>query len=586
MSKPDVTAALSIRRREVPDALYAAFPAALDPVLRRVYAARRAQPAEIDAALRALLPVSSLGGVQAAASALADLHRGDAGIVVVGDFDADGATATALMVSALRAMGYRRVSYLVPDRFALGYGLSPAVVDLAAALKPHTLITVDNGISSVDGVERARSLGIEVIVTDHHLPGAVLPRARAIVNPNSPDETFASKALCGVGVAFYVMAALARELRGRGSIDEETARRAVAETLDLVALGTVADLVALDANNRILVSEGLRRIRAGRARPGLRALFAVAGRDPATARSVDLGFGIAPRLNAAGRLTDMSLGIDCLLAADEAPARSLAARLDSLNTERQALQARMQQEAEGHLQGLSELGLCDTASGTPAGLCLFDPGWHEGVVGLVASRMRERSGCPVVAFAPAAEPGYLKGSARSVDGVHIRDVFANVAARGEIQGMSFGGHAMAAGMRLPLIELERFRAAFTAEVSRVRPDDAGRVLWTDGPLEATQLQLSLAEALRAGGPWGQGFPEPLFDNEFEVLDQQVLREAHLRLKLRPVEGGAPAGESVEAIAFRETRLLPGRVRLIYRLDVNDYGGRRRGQLVVEHIHFP
>jgi single-stranded-DNA-specific exonuclease len=498
-------------------------------------------------------------------------------VLVVGDYDADGATATALMVTVMQQLGFADVGYLVPNRFEFGYGLSPAIADLAAARKPAVLVTVDNGVASVEGVARARALGMQVVVTDHHLPGAELPAADAIVNPNLSGESFGSKALCGAGVAFYVMAALARELGRRGLAAGAPARSTVAATLDLVALGTVADLVPLDHNNRILVAEGLRRVRAGASRPGLRALLRVAGRDAATARSADLGFALAPRLNAAGRLTDMSLGIDCLLAPDDATALARAARLDELNRARQDLQARMQAEAEAQLDAL----VAATGDTAQPALCLFDPRWHEGIVGLVASRLRERTGRPVIAFAPGEEPGLLKGSARSIDGVHVRDVLAEVAAHGVAPTMKFGGHAMAAGVRLPAVELEPFRAAFCAAVARhLGACEAGAVLWTDGPLEPGQMGLDLAEALHVAGPWGQGFPEPLFDNELAVLDQRVLKDAHLRLSLRHPAGGEP----VEAIAFRERRPLPERARFLYRLGVNDYGGRRRRQLVVEHIH--
>lgn len=577
MASRAVTRGPDVRRRDVPAAVYDALPASLDPVLRRVYAARRVAPGEVAPELSALLPVGSLGGVEAAAAVLADARAAGSRVLVVGDYDADGATATALVVAALRALGFADVGYLVPNRFEFGYGLSPAIAELAAARGPAVLVTVDNGIASVEGVARARELGMAVVVTDHHLPAAELPAAEAIVNPNLEGEPFASKALCGAGVAFYVMAALARELERRGLAPGPAARRAVTGTLDLVALGTVADLVPLDHNNRVLVAEGLRRMRAGAARPGVRALFRVAGRDVALARSADLGFALAPRLNAAGRLTDMSLGIDCLLAADDATAFALATRLDELNRARQDLQARMQAEAEAQLESLAAVAGDD---GEPA-LCLFDPRWHEGIVGLVASRLRERTGRPAIAFAPGEEPGMLKGSARSIDGVHVRDALAEVAARGVAPAMKFGGHAMAAGVRLPASGLEAFRAAFGAAVARqLAAAEPGTVLWTDGPLEPGQMGLELAEALHSGGPWGQGFPEPLFDNELAVLDQRVLKDAHLRLSLRHPAGGEP----VEAIAFRERRALPGRARFLYRLGVNDYGGRRRRQLVVEHIH--
>lgn len=575
MGRGPVIADLSVRRRAVPETLYDSLPASLSPLLRRVYAARSLQAGDVGATLVELLPVGSLGGVAAAAQLLADGRVRDATIVVAGDFDADGATATALVVTALRAMGFAQVSYLVPNRFELGYGLSPAVVEMAAARGAHIIVTVDNGITSIEGVARARALGIEVLITDHHLAGAELPAATAIVNPNLPGEQFASKALCGVGVAFYVMAALARELDRRGIAPYAASQAALLECLDLVALGTVADLVPLDRNNRILVSEGLRRMRAGRARPGLAALFTVAGRDARVARSADLGFGIAPRLNAAGRLTDMSLGIDCLLEKDAGRALAFARRLDELNAARQELQQRMQAEAEAHVDGL------DASSAESAvALCLFQREWHEGIVGLVASRLRERTGRVVVAFAPGEQPGVLKGSARSVDGIHIRDVFAAVAARGTVPDMHFGGHAMAAGVRLAERHLDAFRAALVDEVGRqLAGIESSRVLWTDGPLAAADLALPSAEEIHFAGPWGQGCPEPLFDNELVVLDRQVLKAAHLRLSLRHPDGG----ETLEAIAFNETRELPERARFFYRLGVNDFNGRRRRQLVVEHI---
>lgn len=564
---------LSIRRRVVPEQLYLALPASLDPVLRRVYAARQVQPAELASSLSGLLPVSSLGGVEQAAEVLVDAHRRRTAILVAGDYDADGATATALLVGVLRAMGFARVDYLVPNRFEFGYGFSPAVAELAATRRPGLVVTVDNGISSLEGVARAAALGIDVLVTDHHLPGPELPAARAIVNPNLVAEAFESKALCGVGVAFYLVAALARALDRAGLGRYELLRAPVLDALDLVALGTVADLVPLDANNRILVAEGLKRMRAGRVRPGLAALFAVAGRDLLSARSADLGFAIAPRLNAAGRLDDMSLGIDCLLADDPRLARTLAMRLDALNAERRVLQRRMQEEAQHHLARLGGGSLDGTT-------CLFDPGWHEGIVGLLASRLKERSSLPVVAFAPGGTAGVLKGSARSVEGVHIRDVLANVAARHRVPGMRFGGHAMAAGLQLPESALPAFREAWETELAlALEGRDGGQVLWTDGPLAATELDLALATELHFAGPWGQGFPEPLFDNVFAVLDQRLLKETHLRLSLRHPDGGEP----LEAIAFNHAELLPARVRCCYRLGINDFGGRRRRQLVVEHV---
>jgi single-stranded-DNA-specific exonuclease len=565
--------AIEITRREVQPELYDAFPADLDPVSRRVCAARRVRSSELKASLGSILPVGSLTGAQAAAEILADSFDRQPSLTVVGDFDADGATSTALMVSCLRAFGYERVNYLVPNRFSFGYGLSLGVAELAMQSKPDFIITVDNGITSVAGVARVTELGARVIITDHHLPGLVLPAAAAIVNPNLPGETFPSKSLAGVGVAFYVMAALARELSRRGVGPEERMTRAVAECLDLVALGTVADMVQLDSNNRVLVAEGLRRIRGRRCRLGLEALFAVAGRNPSSARASDLGFSIAPRLNAAGRLQDMSLGIECLLCSEMDDARVLAARLDTLNEERKQLQTRMTAEAGGQLRAL------DLQSGTGREAhCLFDAGWHEGIVGLVAGRVREVTGRPAIALARSEEAGMLKGSARSIDGIHIRDVLERIAPR--VSGLHFGGHAMAAGVRLPVSSLETFRELFLAEIGLMLHGVTGdEVLWTDGPLNPDDLRADLAEQLQFLLPWGQGLPEPLFDNQFEICDQRILKDAHLKLQVRHV-GGV---QRIDAIAFNRAEPLGGTARLLYRLDVNDYGGRRRPQLVVEQV---
>jgi len=497
-------------------------------------------------------------------------------VLIVGDFDADGATATALAMSCLRAFGFADPAFLVPDRFTLGYGLSPGIVELAAASRPALLLTVDNGITSFDGVRRARELGMEVLITDHHLAGPELPAAALIVNPNLPGSAFGSPALCGVGVAFYLMAATGRRLAELGLVSAGLAREAVTACLDLVALGTVADLVALDFNNRILVAEGLRRIRAGRSRPGIVALFQVAGRDPALARSSDLGFAIAPRLNAAGRLTDMTLGIECLLAADDSSARGHAAQLDALNTERRTLQDRMQGEAQDFLGDLP-----DFSAGSA--LCLFDERWHSGIVGLVANRIREITGQPAIAFARAGEPGLLRGSARSVEGVNVRDLIA--AAVTAVPGIRvrYGGHAMAAGLSIAEDDLPAFSAALAAEVGLQSPATGGTgVLWTDGELAPADLQLDLAEALATMGPWGQAFPEPLFDNLFTVREQRVVGEKHLKLRVQHRDGGP----SIEAIAFRQAPLVTARnvpARLVYRLDVNHYRDTRTAQLVVEHL---
>ncbi|MEO7387136.1 MAG: single-stranded-DNA-specific exonuclease RecJ [Gammaproteobacteria bacterium] len=554
------------------------MPPDLPPVLRRVLAARQVTPGQLRPGLALLLPIGDLTGVSAAAERLTTARERGERILIIGDFDADGATATALVLTCLRRFGFTEPGFLVPHRFTLGYGLSPGIAELAAARRPDLLLTVDNGITSFDGIRRARELGMEVLVTDHHLPGAELPDAAIIVNPNLTGSTFGSPALCGVGVAFYLMAATGRRLADAGILEPGLAREVVTDCLDLVALGTVADLVPLDFNNRILVSEGLRRIRAGRTRPGIGALFRAAGRDPALARSGDLGFAIAPRLNAAGRLTDMTLGIECLLAVNEATARGPAAQLDALNVERRALQDRMQDEAADLLEELSE-----AAIGAGGATCLFDERWHPGIVGLVANRVREITGEPAIAFARASEPGMLRGSARSVEGIHVRDAIANAVARLPGGDIRYGGHAMAAGLTIPEASLPAFQRAFGQEIGRVRePMASAGIVWTDGGLAPDELQIGIAEALAAAGPWGQSFPEPLFDNEFTLLTQRVVGEKHLKLRVQLREGG-PA---LDAIAFRRPPLpepLGAPVRLIYRLDVNHYRDARTAQLVVEHL---
>ena len=554
------------------------LPAQLHPVVRRVYAGRGVQQAqELDLALEHLIPVRSLGGIAAAVDLL--LHHRDHGsrIVVVGDFDADGATSTALVVRQLRRLGFPDVQFIVPNRFQFGYGLTPEIVRLVAERRPQLIVTVDNGMSSHAGVLEARAFGIDVLITDHHLPGATAPSAAAIVNPNAADESFASKALAGVGVAFYTMAALTREMMSRGLVPSSAT---VAELLDLVALGTVADLVPLDYNNRILVHQGLRRIRAGRCVPGIRALIEAAERTLSQVIAADLGFQIGPRLNAAGRLDDMTIGIQCLLADDLTEARVLAARLTQLNRDRRELEQRMQQEA---LATLADMRAEDPA--LPLGLCLFDETWHQGVVGLVAARVKDRLHRPVIAMARGDEQ-MLKGSARSVPGVHIRDVLDAIAAREPDLIDKFGGHAMAAGLSVRAERLERFQAAFDEEVRRwLAPDAIAGVIDSDGELSAVELCLDTAQALRAAGPWGQAFPEPLFDGHFCVRETRVLGDRHLKLKL-----ALDNGVACEAIAFRHFDdddacvVRPDqRVQLAYRADINHYNGTDRLQLVVEHV---
>ena len=564
-----------IRRR--PSAAACGFTADVHPILRRVYAARGLQSnADLDLSLDRLLPVGSLEGVDAAAQLLA-AHRSSGRVLVIGDFDADGATSTALVVRSLRAMKFAHVDFLVPNRFRFGYGLTPEIVALAATRRPSLIVTVDNGVSSVAGVEAARDLGIPVLVTDHHLPGAVLPRAEVIVNPNLTNARFASPALAGVGVAFYVVAALARTL-----IQDDFR---AAELLDLVALGTVADVVPLDRNNRILVAQGLRRIRAGRCVPGIRALLESAGRRLELITAADLGFAVAPRLNAAGRLTDMTVGIACLLADDPSEAARLGATLAKLNEERREIEQRMQLEAIDVAAGVR----FGQDGGETFGLCLFDESWHQGVVGLVAGRIKDRLHRPVIAFA-RAEDGSLRGSGRSISGVNIRDALDSIATRHPGLIDKFGGHAMAAGMSLPAENLAVFRAAFAAEIAaRADHELLTGVIHSDGALMAAELSLDTARVLRGAGPWGQGFPEPVFDGDFQVVDARIVGGKHLKMQLRAADRAD--GEPIEAIAFgylggaaEDPELRSGaEIQLAYRLEVNEYRGVERVQLNCQHF---
>ncbi|HSC47151.1 MAG TPA: single-stranded-DNA-specific exonuclease RecJ [Gammaproteobacteria bacterium] len=566
--------------RRMPDAA-AQLPAGLHPLLQRLYAARGiCDEKGLDQALAALADYRSLSGMTAAVDLLAGCLARQEHILVIGDFDADGATSSALLVRALRRMGAEHAGYLVPNRFEYGYGLTPEIVALAAERKPALIITVDNGISSHAGVSAARERGIRVLVTDHHLPGATLPEADAILNPNLPGDTFPSKSVAGVGIVFYLLMALRAKLRDTGwfaahGIPEPN----LAEHLDLVALGTVADVVPLDHNNRVLVSQGLKRIRADRAIPGIRALLQVGGKDPARLSASDLGYAVAPRLNAAGRLTDMSLGIECLLADDPAQARELALKLDALNKERREIEAKMQEEA---FAALSRMGFKEDDPTLPFGLCLFEEEWHQGVVGLVASRVKDRLHRPVIAFA-RAEGTSLKGSARSVKGMHIRDALEAIHSRHPQLMGKFGGHAMAAGLSLDARNFDAFRAAFDAEARRwLDADDLAGVLHTDGELPAELLTLEGAEMLRDAGPWGQAFPEPLFDGVFGLKERRIVGNGHLKLVLEH-----PAGRRCEAIAFGQTgEHIPDachEVRIAYRPDVNEYRGERRLQLLVEYI---
>ena len=558
-----------IQRRPVDPGAAAAL-TGIPPLLARVYASRGIRDAaELDLGLAGLAPVGSLEGVDAAAALVAEHLESGSKILVVGDFDADGATSTALLMRALRALG-GAPAYLVPDRFVHGYGLSPALVRDAVAHQPALLITVDSGINCHAGVRLARELGMDVLVTDHHLPGEQLPPATAIVNPALPGQAFPSRCLAGVGVAFYLAAALARRLGAD--------RALVPGLLDLVALGTVADLVPLDRNNRILVEHGLRRIRAGACRPGVTALLTAGKRDPRQAVTTDLAFAAGPRLNAAGRLDDMSVGIECLLSDDAGRAGELALLLSGLNEERKDIEARMQQEALKAVAGL-EPGPGEL----PAVLCVHRAGWHSGVVGLVAARLKERYHRPAVAFA-ADDSGQLKGSARSVPGLHIRDALADVDARHPGLIERFGGHAMAAGLTLAPAGLGLFRAALTEVVAgRLEPGALDGVILSDGELPEAEFCLASAELLRDAAPWGQGFPEPLFDGVFELLDARVVGADHLKLRVRPAGGQ----RVIDAIAFRQAERLgnarPAQLRIAYRLGVNDYAGVRSAQLVVEYL---
>ncbi|MGH8351940.1 MAG: single-stranded-DNA-specific exonuclease RecJ [Pseudomonas sp.] len=551
----------------------------LPPLLTRLYAARGVQSAaELDKGLARLIPYRQLKGIEAAVELLVEALEQRQRILYVGDFDADGATASTVGVLGLRMLGAAHVDYLVPNRFEYGYGLTPEIVAVALQRQPQLLVTVDNGISSVEGVAAAKAAGLRVLVTDHHLPGHELPAADAIVNPNQPGCTFPSKAMAGVGVIFYVLLALRARLReldwfARAGLKEPN----LAELLDLVALGSVADVVPLDANNRILVHQGLARIRAGRARPGLRAILEVAGRQPGRITSTDLGFILGPRLNAAGRLDDMSLGIECLLCEDEALARDMAVQLDQLNQDRKAIEQGMQREA---LAQLKDLPLEEM----PFGLCLFEPDWHQGVIGILASRMKERYHRPTIAFADAGE-GVLKGSARSVQGLHIRDALDAVAAKHPGLISKFGGHAMAAGLSLPQEHFGAFAAAFDAEVRRQLCEDdlTGRLL-SDGALAVEEFHLELARALRNAGPWGQHFPEPLFHGVFQLVQQRLVGERHLKVVLKSECGAV----QLDGIAFGIDReLWPNPtvrwVELAYKLDVNEYRGQESVQLLIAHI---
>ena len=576
-----MTAPLRIRRREpVPGG---DWPDAVPPLLRRLYAMRGAlSPEQARPRLSALAAPDGLLGLEGAVALLAGAIARDARIVVVGDFDCDGATACAVGVRGLRLLGARHVAHAVPNRMVHGYGLSPALVDELAALRPDLLVTVDHGIACHAGIAAAKARGWTVVVTDHHLPGERLPPADAIVDPSLPGDAFPSKALAGVGVMFYVLLALRARLRRSGAFGAG-AEPDLSALLDLVAIGTVADLVPLDLNNRALVGAGLRRLRAGQGHAGLRALIRAAGRDESRLCAADIGFAIGPRLNAAGRLEDMSLGIELLLCDEPAAARRMAEALEQINAERRAVQQVMTDDAE---RAVARAGLA-AESGLPAALCLFDADWHPGVVGLVASKIKERLHRPTVAFAPA-EPGLdapmagaLRGSARSIPGFHVRDALAALDAAHPGLIERFGGHAMA-GLSLPGAHLDAFREAWHAHAAaHLDPALLQAELLTDGELLPQEFDRAHAELLRDAGPWGQGFPEPLFDGEFEVLDARAVGGRHLKLVLRH----PGLREPLQAIRFGgwTGERTPGRVRLAYRLAPDDYRGGQAVQLLVEAL---
>lgn len=570
----------AIRRRELSPTIE--FTAAVHPLLQRIYAARGVlSERELQYPLLNLHK-PNFKGLPEAVSILADAVVAQAKIIIVGDFDADGATSSALAVLALKAMGLPDVDFLVPNRFEYGYGLTPEIVAVAAAQQPDIIVTVDNGISSIDGVNAARELGIAVIVTDHHLPGAELPDADAIVNPNQPGCEFPSKNLAGVGVIFYVMNALRGELRQMGWFEESgIAEPNMASFLDLVALGTVADVVPLDYNNRILVAQGLQRIRAGVCRPGIKAMLEVAGKQAHKLVASDFGFALGPRLNAAGRLDDMSLGIQCLMCESENLAREMAAQLDELNRDRKAIETGMQQEAMAMLQKTLQ---ADAAS-LPWGLCLFDETWHQGVIGILASRIKDKYHRPTIVFADVGD-GQIKGSARSVPGFHIRDALDAVAARHPHLLQKFGGHAMAAGMSLLREHFDDFALVFDAEVRRhLDDDDLQAIVISDGELTAPDFSLQLAGQLRDAGPWGQHFPEPTFDGEFYLLQQKLVGANHLKMTLAV---DAQGQQLIDAIAFNiDPALWPNtqlqKVRAAFKLDINEFRGKSNLQLLVDYL---
>ncbi|ODW48270.1 single-stranded-DNA-specific exonuclease RecJ [Vibrio parahaemolyticus] len=575
---------IEIQRRPEPD--LSLLPDSIPPILKRIYINRGITDiAQLETSARGLHSYQKLGGIEQAVELLFQAIQEQKRIIVVGDFDADGATSSALSVLALRMLGSNNVDYLVPNRFEDGYGLSPEVVDQALELGAEMIMTVDNGVSSIEGVRYAKENGITVLVTDHHLPGQVLPEVDAMVNPNLDSCAFPSKALAGVGVAFYLMMALCVHMRKHNWFAQQGMQEPkLMELIDLVALGTVADVVPLDENNRILVHQGLQRIRAGKARPGIQALIEVAKRDARRLVASDFGFALGPRINAAGRLDDMSFGVELLMCNNIHAARRMASELDGLNQTRKEIEEGMKQEAMAFCERL-QFG---ENSELPYGLSLFQRDWHQGVIGILASRIKEKFHRPVIAFADGGE-GTIKGSCRSIPGLHMRDALDFIDTQNPGLIIKFGGHAMAAGLTIKEQDFERFSRLFD-EVVKKELDEAALkgVILTDGELKPEEFSMHIAEQLRAGGPFGQAFPEPIFDGEFKVLHQKLVGEKHLKLILEPLYKGHPTNVMIDGIAFNvDLRRWPDAsvktVRLAYKLDVNEFRGNQSLQLMIDHI---
>lgn len=578
-----------ICQRQQPETL-PDFLSTLPPILARVYSTRNIISAsELDNSLKGLLPYQTFKGMDEAVNLLVDALQNQAVIMIVGDFDADGATSTVVAIRALRLMGHKNVKYLVPNRFKFGYGLTPEIVDVAQQQSPDLIITVDNGIASISGVARAKELGIKVLVTDHHLPADELPKADAIVNPNQVGDEFACKATAGVGVIFYTMMALRAALRDINWFNDNRLEPNLAVLLDLVALGTVADVVSLEHNNRILVSQGIARIRAGKVSAGLKALIKVSGRNAQQLKASDMGFSIAPRINAAGRLEDMSIGIECLLCDDDVHAEAIATQLDSLNQSRREIEGEMKQQAfkilDEVLKSDNNVFNQSEESSIPSAICLYQDDWHEGVIGILASRIKEHFHRPVIAFANAKNDE-MKGSARSIQGLHLRDVLDEISKKPPYLIEKFGGHAMAAGLSIKKENYAKFEVAFIEQVAMHLTDDKlQNVLLTDGRLQNDELNLDVADLIQNSGPWGHNFPEPVFEGNFEIISKRIVGENHLKLVLRSTDNNS--NTDIDAIAFNVTDkdwpVDVQNVDAVYRLDVNEFRGNRTAQLMIENI---